>query len=557
MRLGIDFDNTIVSYDTLFFRMAAERGLVPTDLPATKSAVRDYLRCAGNEEAWTEMQGTAYGPQLRDAQPFPGVLDFFQACRAAGISVCIISHKTRHPFRGPPHDLHDAAIHWLELHGFFDPARIGLPRDQVFFEVTKSAKLERIRQEGCTHFIDDLPEFLEEPAFPRQVLRLLFDPHDLYPGETRFVRVQTWDEIRTLFCVRPEVAANVTTLRELALPLIQAQGVSGNVLLQPITGGANNRVFRLRGEGVDRVLKVFYSHPDDPRDRFRAERAFYSHLWRSGVRCIPEPCGWDEANRLGLLGFIAGRKLQPDEVTADAVHQAVEFVLAANQRRAEVLPDEMPLAAEACFSVAEHVALVDRRVSRLEQIVPETELDAEAADFLRDDLRPAWAQVRARLLMGAGEETSLEQSRRCLSPSDFGFHNALLSADGQLMFFDFEYAGWDDPAKLICDFFCQPQLPVNLSAWDQFVDPLDHFLAGDGSLTHRARLLLPAYQLKWCCILLNDFLPLDHARRQFALGPDAMAERKRLQLTRAHNTLARACSGFYNHVTAPPHRRGL
>jgi hypothetical protein len=541
MRLGIDFDNTIVCYDALFHRLASERGLVPSNLAASKSAVRDYLRHAGNEEAWTEMQGMVYGPYLRDAHPFPGVLNFFRACRAAGIPVCIISHKTRHPFRGEPHDLHAAAIDWLEMQGFFDPAQVDLPRDQVFFELTKTAKLDRIRQSGCTHFIDDLPEFLGETAFPPQVLRLLFDPNDLYVDNARFLRVQSWDEIHALFAPDPEGASNLATLRELALPLARTQGATGEILLQPIAGGANNRVFRLRAEGVDRVLKVFFRHPDDPRDRFRAERAFYSHLWHHGVRCIPQPCGWDEANQLGLLGFVPGRKLQPEEVTMEAMGQALDFVMAANQGRAEVPSEAIPWAAEACFSVAEHVALVDRRVTRLEKIRPETDLDIEAADLVRDELKPVWARVRARLVKEAGAqlETRLRPSHHCLSPSDFGFHNALLGADGQLFFFDFEYAGWDDPAKLICDFFCQPQLPVDLSAWEQFVDPLDQRLAGDGSLTHRARLLLPAYQVKWCCILLNDFLPVDHARRQFALGTDATAERKRLQLARAHNALPR------------------
>ena len=29
---------------------------------------------------------------------------------------------------------------------------------------------------GCTHFIDDLPEFLAEPAFPKNTRKILFSP---------------------------------------------------------------------------------------------------------------------------------------------------------------------------------------------------------------------------------------------------------------------------------------------------------------------------------------------------------------------------------------------
>ena len=65
MHIGIDFDNTIVGYDSLFHRAALERGLIPPDLPATKSRVRDHLRRAGREDAWIELQGCVYGARLR------------------------------------------------------------------------------------------------------------------------------------------------------------------------------------------------------------------------------------------------------------------------------------------------------------------------------------------------------------------------------------------------------------------------------------------------------------------------------------------------------------
>src|SRR5258708_29751946 len=41
----------------------------------------------------------------------------------------------------------------------------------------------------------------------------------------------------------------------------------------------------------------------------------------------------------------------------------------------------------------------------------------------------------------------------------FGFHNALLRPSQELCFLDFEYAGHDDPAKMVGDFFSQPAIP--------------------------------------------------------------------------------------------------
>lgn len=197
MRIGVDFDNTIVCYDALFHRVCLERGLIPAGLPVNKTGVRDHLRRIGREDDWTEMQGYVYGARMNEADAFPGVLDFFRACRDARIETRIISHKTRHPYRGEKHDLHQAALGWLEQNGFFDPARIGLPRECAFFELTKQDKLARIGEEQCTHFIDDLPEFLAEAAFPAGVERILFDPNGLYPG-AMFKRLKSWPEAREL-----------------------------------------------------------------------------------------------------------------------------------------------------------------------------------------------------------------------------------------------------------------------------------------------------------------------------------------------------------------------
>jgi len=193
--LGVDFDNTLVSYDGLFHRVAMERKLIPSDLEPTKGAVRDYLRQVGREDDWTEMQGYVYGPRLPEAMPFPRAVECLTDLVKRGVQVFIVSHKTRHPYRGPSYDLHGAAWQWLEQHGFFDRARIGLSKAAVFFELTKEDKIKRIARLGCTHFIDDLPEFLTEPAFPTGVDRILFDPNGTQKAFPANRRAGSWKEI--------------------------------------------------------------------------------------------------------------------------------------------------------------------------------------------------------------------------------------------------------------------------------------------------------------------------------------------------------------------------
>ena len=191
LHIGVDFDNTIVSYDTLFHRLAEERSLIPAGLPATKVAVRDHLRAIGNEPAWTALQGIAYGERMADAAPFPGVFDTLRACLVEGARVSIISHRTKAPIVGEPVDLHAAARHWLVKQGVLDFIEAG----DVHFELTRDAKVERLRAANCHSFIDDLPEFLCHPGFPTDVRRVLFDPTDAHPPDDRWTTVRSWHDV--------------------------------------------------------------------------------------------------------------------------------------------------------------------------------------------------------------------------------------------------------------------------------------------------------------------------------------------------------------------------
>jgi hypothetical protein len=207
MRLGVDFDNTIVCYDQVFHQVALAEGMIDPQAPTGKEQVRDHLRDRGGEEDWILLQGLVYGARLNQAPPFPGVREFFRRAIKRGVEIFIISHKTRAPYRGPAYDLHQAALEWLAQMGFHDPAGVGLSRQRVFLELTKQDKLARIARLGCTHFIDDLPEFLAEPDFPAITQPILFAPQGRARSEERFVRLDSWFAADQVLAVRRERAA--------------------------------------------------------------------------------------------------------------------------------------------------------------------------------------------------------------------------------------------------------------------------------------------------------------------------------------------------------------
>jgi hypothetical protein len=308
------------------------------------------------------------------------------------------------------------------------------------------------------------------------------------------------------------------------------------VSAERLSGGKNNRVFLVSdAAGAGRVLKLYHVSAADRRDRLGAEWRFISYARTRGIDTVPEPLAMDREDHAALYSLCPGHKLTPGAVRHDHVASALAFIIALN--RAPRALDGIAPGSEACFSLADHLATVARRVARLADLDRTAPHGEAAAAFVADELAPAWERVRERIAAAAGAagDAALPQEARIVSPSDFGFHNALV-ADGSVSFIDFEYAGLDDPAKLVGDFFSVPEIPTPQASLEPFIDGLQAGLSLGESFGQRARLLLDAYRIKWACIILNDFLPLDEARRAFALGSDR-AERCAAQLAKAGDLL--------------------
>ena len=201
MRIGLDFDNTIVCYDDAIGLLAERSVWLPKELAKTKVDIRNYLRKTGREHEWTAFQGEIYGPGIRFARPYDGAIETLTELQQRGHSLIIISHRTRRPHAGPSYDLHDAASKWISdnlerFDLFMDKGNFS----KVNFLETRLEKLKRIRDLKCDLFVDDLPEVLEAKEFPRRTRRILFDPHKKVAGrrESYYSVISSWVELLEL-----------------------------------------------------------------------------------------------------------------------------------------------------------------------------------------------------------------------------------------------------------------------------------------------------------------------------------------------------------------------
>jgi hypothetical protein len=517
--IGIDFDNTIASYDEPMHRMAVGRGLIPPALPKNKKLIRDAIRALEDGESkWRALQVHAYGPGMTEAQAMAGVTDFIGACRQRGIPVRIVSHKTEFAnFGDPGVNLREAALRWMQAQGFVDSAQHGVGRANIFFEGTREQKIERIRALGITHFIDDLEETFLEPSFPTDVTQILYAPHDEDSGKGRWRAFRDWPAIHGHLLDRAALEA-----------LLGVQ-----VDAERIGAGRNSRVYKVRAGSALYAAKFYFKPTADGRDRLQVEYGALQFLWNCGLRDIAKPEKADPARQLALYEYLPGEPVQASTASADDIVQLLAYVEALKKisARPEAASAALGPAAEAFFTVEGVVGNLRQRLARLEALQAEGPTYEALRRFLKQDFKPALDAWSARALAAAPGE--LETAHRTLSASDLGFHNSLRRPDGRLAFLDLEYFGWDDPAKTLSDCLLHPLMGLRVSQRTQLRQGFDRIFGADPRWQTRVKALYPLFALKWCMILLNEFRQDQIERRRYV---DRKAEEIQVIQTRQLDT---------------------
>ncbi len=306
--------------------------------------------------------------------------------------------------------------------------------------------------------------------------------------------------------------------------------------INPIYGGGNNRSYLMTSDKNRYFLKHYFKDQNDPRDRVRADYEFSSFAWSKGVRCIARPIAFSLDNSIGIYEYIHGRKLEEHEIDEKYVTKSLEFILTLNKNKTHQDAKGISVASEACFSIAEHLRRVNVRMLKLKEIIVNDDIDAGASEFVNKELLLEWLKIKD-FLYSTGEliYQDINPRDRLLSPSDFGFHNALLTENNEIKFFDFEYAGWDDPAKLVCDFFSQPAVPIAMKYFNEFSSAIANLTSDPEETKKRIEKLLPLIRIKWCCIILNCFVTPFKARKEYALP--LTSEHRAVQISKARKIL--------------------
>jgi hypothetical protein len=172
MHIGIDIDNTIIDYHTLFYHSAHKYKLIlPSGKTNKKTVKTEIIKLPDGENKWTKLQGFVYGSGIEKAKISKGFIAFLQKCKGKNVKISLISHKSKYTKQGKKINLHKKSILFLKNRHILDTF---IHLDDIYFGNNNLEKIQIIHQLGCTHFIDDLLEVLNDPAFPNNVVKILY-----------------------------------------------------------------------------------------------------------------------------------------------------------------------------------------------------------------------------------------------------------------------------------------------------------------------------------------------------------------------------------------------
>ncbi len=285
-------------------------------------------------------------------------------------------------------------------------------------------------------------------------------------------------------------------------------GWTGPDTIEQLAGGANNAVFRCERRGESIIVKAFPEPTDGRPDRFGAECTFLTYANSAAPDYVPKLIFADTSARILAMELLSGTPYRSSQdVSASDINRAANFLRALNSSATSARPDTSQRAADGFLTLSEHIENVAARAEGMSSEHIPQEHRAEALSIL-DGLKTSLAETKkqvAQAIGGGAIEDAWPEDGLILSPSDFGFHNAFKCGAGAV-FFDFEFAGWDDPAKTIADFFLQPRVPVAAAYRETLLDGVKECIPVE-VVKARADTLTPVLRLKWAAIALSVLQP--------------------------------------------------
>ena len=229
-----------------------------------------------------------------------------------------------------------------------------------------------------------------------------------------------------------------------------------------LAGGINNPTYLLSNENTRFVLKKITTDPTTIFDRYLAEKQFLHLANTIGDINTPKLIDCYDADRILILEYLV-----PDEnidvikIDEQRINDCIKFIHKINSNTELSKELVQQRAADCYLDLTGHIENINFRILNFDvsHLPDEYKENANKLLFLINKKWQILKEETLKFIQFNPTKNKIDKSFLVISPSDFGFHNVIISKEINF-FIDFEFSGWDDPAKLYCDFILQPQIPV-------------------------------------------------------------------------------------------------
>jgi hypothetical protein len=271
--------------------------------------------------------------------------------------------------------------------------------------------------------------------------------------------------------------------------------------------GRNNKVFKILIKNKKYVLKFFSSKSYSYKSRMKREISFLKLVKNFNIDNVPLLISYSYKENYILISYLEGYQLSL--ISENELRSISNFIRNINKNKTKYAIN----AIDYCNSLKDHINLINKKCRFF---IKNANLNKDISYFLKYKFLPKKKLVIQNIKNNINKKKLYKKitlKEKIISPSDLSLLN-LKKNKKKLYYYDFEYAGLDDPLKLICDIICNPSNKFsNKNLFSETI--LNNF--GLNKKNHNLLdLFIPLHKLKWCLIILNEFIDEKNKIRKFA-----------------------------------------
>ena len=235
-----------------------------------------------------------------------------------------------------------------------------------------------------------------------------------------------------------------------------------NYKVKRLVGGINNPTYLLKNKSASFVLKKITTDSTPIFDRYLAEKQFFYLTNAIGGINTPKLIDCNDSERILILEYLRPDRYKDLKRVDEArINECMQFIHKINSKKELSKEIIQQRAADCYLDISGHIENINSRLLNFDFVHLPDEYKFNASKLL-SFLNKKWLNLKNHSLNYIEinpNRNNIDKSFLIISPSDFGFHNVIIYK-GINYFIDFEFSGWDDPAKLYCDFILQPKIQI-------------------------------------------------------------------------------------------------